>query len=130
MNVTHLKIIHVVCVILTFISFSIRGYWMIIGSSLLRHRLTRILPHIMDSLLLLSGLLLAIWVYGEFYKYTWLMIKLAGIVFYIFLGGIAIRYGKTRKIRIIALVLSLCVFLGIVALARYNSLVHVGVFGL
>jgi uncharacterized membrane protein SirB2 len=130
MNLVHLKQLHVICVILTFISFSIRGYWMIIESSLLQHRLTRILPHIIDTVLLLSGVSLAVLIYGEFYKYTWIMIKLGAVVVYIILGGIAIRYGKTKPARLSALVLAWCLFFYVIALAGYNSVIPMGVFGI
>ena len=130
MSLIYLKQIHVICVILTFISFSIRGYWMITDSSLLRHRLVRIAPHIIDTVLLLSGISLAVWIYDDFYKYPWLMIKLGGVVLYIILGAIAIRYGNTKTIRISSLILAWGVFIYIVVLAGYNSILPIGVFGL
>jgi len=130
MNPVYLKQLHILCVILTLISFSIRGYWMVVDSGLLQHRLVRILPHIIDTILLLSGVSLAVIIYGEFYKYGWLMIKLGAVVVYIILGGVAIRYGKTRKLRISAMILAWCVFIYIVVMAGYNSVIPIGVFGL
>ena len=99
---------------------------MIIDSRLLQHRVTRILPHIIDTVLLVSGISLAVWIYGEFYKYPWLVVKLVAVAVYIFLGGIAIRYGKTKKVRVGALILSLAAFFTIVAIARFNSVIAIG----
>ena len=103
---------------------------MIIDSPLLRHRVTRILPHVIDTLLLVSGLSLAVVVYGEFYRQTWLLVKLGAVVVYIVLGSVAIRYGKTKTIRVTALVLAWCVFFYIIMLARYNSIVSLDMFGI
>lgn len=130
MSPATLKLIHVVCVILTFVSYSLRGFWMIIESPLLGHKLTRILPHVIDTVLLISGLSLAVMVYGEFYRHTWLLVKLGAVVVYIVLGSVAIKYGKTRAIRIGALILAWCVFIYIVVLARNNSSVSIGIFGI
>ena len=124
-----LKLVHESCVILTFISYSLRGFWMIIDSPLLGHKVTRILPHVIDTLLLLSGVTLAVLLYGDFYRLTWLMVKLGAVVIYIILGSIAIKYGKTKTVRIGALITAWCVFFFIVALARYNAVLPHGIFG-
>lgn len=125
-----LKQIHVVCVLLTFVSYTLRGFWMIADSPLLQHRVTRILPHVIDTVLLISGFSLAVVVYGDFYRHTWLMVKLGAVVVYIVLGSVAIKYGRTKTVRVIALILGWCVFFYIVALARYNSIVPLGIHGI
>ncbi len=111
----YIKYIHVICAILTIISFSIRGIWMLQGSSLLTIRITRILPHIIDAFLLLSGIVLLIQYYREFYNFDWLLLKLFVIVLYIFSGAIALRYGHTATIRITALFVS-WLFLAIIVI--------------
>jgi len=130
MSPTTLKLIHVICVAMTFVSISLRGYWMIINSPLLRHKLTRILPHVIDTMLLVSGFYLVVVVYGEFYRHSWLLVKLVAVVVYIVLGSVAIRYGKTRVIRITALILAWCVFFYIAMLARNNSIVSMSSIGI
>ena len=127
MSVVTIKLIHVLCVLLTFVSFSLRGYWMIIDSPLSGHRIARIAPHVIDTALLASGLWLAVAVYGEFYRHTWLLVKLGAVVVYIVLGSVAIKYGKTKPVRVAALILAWCVFFSIVALARYNSVIPLDV---
>ena len=130
MSPATLKLIHVTCVALTFVSISLRGYWMIIDSPLLRHKFTRIFPHVIDTVLLVSGFYLAVVVYGAFYTHSWLLVKLGAVVVYIVLGSVAIKYGKTRAIRITALILAWCVFFYIAMLARNNSIVSLGSAGM
>lgn len=101
-----IKYLHVICAILTIISFSIRGIWMVQGSSLLTRKVTRILPHFIDAILLFSGIVLLIQYYRQFYYFDWLMIKLVVIILYIFSGAIALRRGRTRAIRVTALFIS------------------------
>jgi len=101
-----IKYIHVSCAILTIISFSIRGVWMLQDSSLLTRKVTRILPHFIDAVLLLSGIILLIQYYMRFYYFDWLMIKLVIVILYILSGAIALRYGHTRCIRVTALFIS------------------------
>ena len=114
------KDIHITCILLTFISFSIRGYWMMVDSSYLARKWVKILPHIVDTLLLLSGLTLAIMTYEAFYEQDWLMTKLLALVVYIILGSIALKRGKTKLIRSLAFLSAWCVFFYILAVARYK----------
>ena len=51
-----LKSIHLTCAVLSISGFLLRGFWMIKNSPLLQHRLTKILPHIVDTLLLASAI--------------------------------------------------------------------------
>ncbi len=120
-----LKTIHIVFVILTFISFSIRGFWMITESPLLHRKVTKILPHVIDTALFISGVAMAIMLYGAFYKQGWLMIKLLALCLYIILGSIALKYGKTKNIRSATLIAAWCVFFYIIAVARYHDVIPI-----
>ncbi len=55
-----LKHIHLTCVALTFILFSLRGFWMLSESALLQKKWVKIAPHVIDTLLLVSAIALAI----------------------------------------------------------------------
>lgn len=104
-------------------SFSIRAYWMYKGSGKLGLKAVKILPHVIDTMLLLSGLIMAVMYYGEFYKQQWLMFKLLAVVVYIILGSIALKYGKTRTIRVAAVFGAWLVFLYIILTARYHAVI-------
>ena len=115
------KYVHVTCVALTFISFSLRGYWMIKEVPLLQQRAAKTIPHIIDATLLTSGVFMATIMYGAFYEQTWLLIKLLILLLYIILGSIALRYGKSRQIRIVSLIGAWCAFFCIIILARNHA---------
>ena len=105
--ITFLKTLHISCAAFSFIGFAIRGWWMWRDSPYLGHKLTRTLPHIVDSLLLLSAISLII-VYGiSPFQHPWLISKISALVLYILLGTIALKRGKTKPIRLTALVLAL-----------------------
>lgn len=117
------KTIHIFCAAMTLASFMLRGYWMLRNSALLQHRLSRVLPHVIDTVLLLTGLTMAVSIYGAFYTQTWLLGKLAAVVVYIALGAIALHSGQTKAIRAAALFFALGVFAYIVLVAHTHSLV-------
>lgn len=95
---------------------------MLRDSALLQGRPARVLPHVIDTILFVSGLLLAITLHGVFYQQPWLVGKLLAVVFYIVLGAIALRPGRSRAARSVALFLALCIFAYIVLVAHTHTL--------
>ena len=116
------RTIHIAFAVLTIISFTLRGMWMLMDSPLLLSKPARIVPHIIDTLLLFSGIVLVINYTSYHHGYGWLLAKLAVIILYIVTGAIALKYGKTRMIRIIALIISYCLLVIIVSLALTRSI--------
>jgi uncharacterized membrane protein SirB2 len=112
-----IKNIHLFCVVLTFISFSTRGIWMIRESPLLQQRWAKILPHVIDSTLLASGIGLVIILHQYPGAQTWLTVKLIALLVYIIVGTIALKRGRTKTIRIVAFYVALTVFFYMVAVA-------------
>jgi len=108
---------HVACVILTACGFALRALWMIRGSALLDHPLTRSLPHVVDALLLASALGLA-FLLGQFpFSDDWLTAKFFGLVTYILSATVALRRGRTKRFRLMALAAAWAAFAYIVAVA-------------
>jgi uncharacterized membrane protein SirB2 len=117
-----IRTLHIAFAILTIISFSLRGVWMLMDSPLLLLKPSRIVPHIIDALLLFTGIVLAInYTYNNI-EFGWLLAKLAAIILYIVAGAIALKYGETRMDRIMALVISYCLLAVIVSLALTRSI--------
>ena len=116
------RTIHIAFAVLTIISFTLRGMWMLMDSPLLLSKPARIVPHIIDTLLLFSWIVLVINYTSYHHGYGWLLAKLAAIILYIGTGAIALKYGKTRMIRIIALIISYCLLVIIVSLALTRSI--------
>lgn len=113
--------IHVTSAILSIAFFTLRGAWMISGSALLHSPLVRITPHVIDTILLASAICLTILI-GQFpFEQGWLTAKLFALLLYILVGSIALKRGGTRKIRIFAFALSLCIVLYIVSVAYFHD---------
>ena len=109
--------VHVGSVALSLLLFVVRGVWMIQGSELLRARPVKVMPHVVDTILLLSAILLAVLSHQYPLQASWLTAKVAALVIYIVLGTIALRRGSTRSVRIAAWCAALLVFAYIVAVA-------------
>lgn len=121
MSYALLKMIHVSSVILSYSLFFLRGVWLIRDSTNLRQRWVKILPHIVDTVLLTSAVFLAMTIQQNPLHDSWLTAKVAGLLLYIALGMVAIRFGKTRRTKIIAWVAAQCVFIYIVLVAVTKS---------
>ena len=91
------------------------------ASPLLSHRITRIAPHIVDTLFLISGIILVLQLRLPVLQSDWLLAKIAGLVLYIVFGAFALKRGKTRRIRGIAFVGALLAFAYVVNTAITKS---------
>lgn len=109
--------VHVTTVILSIGLFLIRGVWMLRESPRLRWRSVRILPHVNDTLLLLSAIWLTVLTHQYPVQQSWLTAKVVALAAYIGLGMIALRWGRTRPTRLGAWLGAIAVFLYIVAVA-------------
>ncbi|WP_374326708.1 SirB2 family protein [Azonexus sp.] len=95
-----LRHLHITCVVLSGAGFLIRLAWMASESPRLRQRLTRTLPHVIDSVLLGSALTMAVWSSQYPFSQGWLTAKLCGLLAYIGLGTMALKRGRTRTARL------------------------------
>lgn len=115
-----IKNLHLVTFWITVTLFLLRFYWLRRGSSLLTRRWVRILPHVNDTLLLLSGVALVM--ITHFYPFTpqgsWLTEKLLAVIIYIALGFVALsRRPRTDRTRWIAFLVALIALVTIITLA-------------
>ncbi len=115
-----IKHIHVITAVLSLVGFVLRGWWMVKESPLLQHKLVRILPHINDTLLLGSAIFLSLM--SGLYPFVegWLGAKVVLLVGYIVAGIFALKRGKTRQTRQLALVIALICISLIFGLAIYK----------
>ena len=118
-----LKYLHVGCVVLSGGGVVLRGAWMMQGSPMLARRWVRVLPHVVDTVLLASAIALAAMIGQYPLVHGWLTTKVFGLVAYIILGTIALKRGRTRAVRITAFCGALLVFAYIVAVAITKSVV-------
>ena len=112
-----IKNLHVAFVVLSIAGFLLRSIWMLLGSPLLQHRITRSLPHVVDTLLLLTALVLAVMMQQYPFVAGWVTAKVLGLIAYIVLGTIALKRGRTLRVRVAALVGALATYAWIVSVA-------------
>jgi len=117
MDYVSLKITHVTCVGISYTLFVVRGVWMMRDCALLQRRWARIVPHVVDTVLLASAIALALMSHQYPLANGWLTAKVAGLLIYIGLGTVALKRGKTRRARIAAWLAAQVVFFYIVAVA-------------
>jgi len=121
MNFITIKYLHLGSILLSYALFVLRGIWMLQSSAILRQRWTRIVPHIIDTVLLLSAITLAYQLSLSPLSTPWLMAKIIALLLYIVLGTIAIKRGKTLKIRLTAWLAAQLVFIYIVSVALSHN---------
>jgi len=112
-----LKVIHEAAVALSFAGFFARGLGMIGDATWIRSRPARTLPHVVDTILLASALGLVWLLDVNPLGVPWLTAKIVGIFIYIVLGGIALRYGRSKRARVTAWLAAMATFGYIVSVA-------------
>ena len=105
------------CAAISVSFFILRFIWMLRGASILQQRWVRILPHVVDTVLLSSALTMVYWSGQIPFQQAWLGAKVVALLAYIVLGSIALKRGKTAEGRGLAFGAALLVFGYIVAVA-------------
>lgn len=115
------KNIHTLLALLTISGFVVRGYWMMTNSGRLQQRMTRIAPHILDTVFLGSGIAMLVLLSLNPLSQSWLLAKFAGLIAYILLGSVAIRRGLTQQVRLLSFIGALSAFAYVVGVAFSKS---------
>jgi len=113
-----LRHVHIGCAVLSIALFVLRGALMLADSPWQRHLVLRYLPHAVDTVLLMSALVLTTVVRQYPFANGWLTAKVVLLTVYVGLGSIALRRGRTRRVRIVALAGALLVVAFLVSVAR------------
>jgi uncharacterized membrane protein SirB2 len=115
-----LKLIHVAAVGLSAAGFVIR-YVLATAGRVPRNTVTRIAPHLVDTVLLASALGL-VWLSRlSPLENPWLEAKIVGVVVYIVAGMVAMKHGRSRATRTTALAIALVTLAWIVSVAMTKS---------
>ena len=109
MDYQAIKHLHTGVVALSVGGFAVRGLAALQGAAWVRSRPAKVLPHVVDTVLLLSALTL-VWLAGLNPLTTpWLAAKIIGLLLYIGLGVVAMRPGTSKPLRAAAWVGALLV---------------------
>ena len=93
------KLVHQTAVALSITGFFVRGAAALAVARWVGSRAAKTLPHVVDSVLLLSALVLAWMLRLTPAQAPWLTAKIAGLVLYVALGVVALRPGRPLSIR-------------------------------
>ena len=112
-----LQLVHESAVALSFAGFLARGIGMLGDAAWIRSRVAKTLPHVVDTVLIVSAIALA-WLLRLSPMHTpWLAAKIIGLLLYIAIGMVALRFGRTKAVRATAWILAMVTFGYIVSVA-------------
>jgi uncharacterized membrane protein SirB2 len=117
MNFLLLKSVHILFVVGSYMLFFLRGIWSLNGSTIMQKRWVRIVPHVVDTLLLISALTLAFTIRQYPFMDAWLTAKIIGLLLYVGLGFVALRDGMNKILRFFSWLAAQTVFAYIVLVA-------------
>ena len=116
------KTVHVFCAYATGLGFFIRGLLALWQSPMLKHRVLKILPHVIDTFLLVSGIIMVVtWALWPT-DHVWLLAKIITLLLYIYFGLRMLRWGTTAFRRWSGFTGGLLVYLYIIGVAHSQSL--------
>jgi len=114
------KHIHLTVIALSVVLFLLRFILNAKQSPMLQKKWLKILPHIVDTLLLLSAATLCVLLKQYPFVDAWVTEKLLALIMYIFMVTLALKLGRTSLMRGIGLVgaLSWIAYAGMVAVSK------------
>ena len=116
-----IKHLHALFALLSILGFIVRGIWLLNNSPLFRAKLTKILPHINDTLLIVSAFWLLASYHWNPFDHPWILAKITALLVYIGLGLMAFRFAKNRSSQLIYWLAALCTVFYILAVAITKS---------
>jgi uncharacterized membrane protein SirB2 len=116
-----IKSIHITAVSLSLVLFFIRGMMMLLKNPLYRHKLFKVIPPIVDTFLLATGVTLMIMLQQYPTEQSWLAVKLSALIAYIVLGVIALNRVNNYKAQVLSFILAVLLILFMVTVARSHN---------
>ncbi len=118
------KHLHMSLAMLSLLGFIVRSIWAFTGSNLLNKKVVKVLPHIIDTFLLISAIVLVVMI--GIYPFTasgaWITAKVIALFFYIGFGTMTIKRAKSQTQRAVFFVLAIATFIFIFATARLHAI--------
>lgn len=115
-----------ICVLISGSVFMLRGLLMLTRSRFTNYVVLRYGSYAVDSVLLVTALLLMGLLHQYPFTHAWLAVKVVSLIGYIVLGTFALKRGRSRRVQIICYFAALSVFLFIASVARAHH--PLGVF--
>lgn len=92
---TMAKHLHLTAVVLSILLFILRFVWSQFDSNILQKKWAKIVPHIIDTVLLASAIWLCIILSQYPFVQSWLTFKVLGVIAYILLGLVALKWASS-----------------------------------
>ncbi len=95
------KHLHMTLAVLSISLFTLRFIWLLVNSARLQAKWVKVSPHIIDTLLLLLGVVMAVQYSINPLEQLWLGEKLLAIIAYIFTGYYTLKLARNKSMQII-----------------------------
>lgn len=102
-----LKHLHMTVVAISVTLFVLRFVWLMLGSSMLDKKWVKVVPHVVDTVLLASAIGLCVVLNQYPLQMSWLTAKVVGVLCYILCGLWVLKWAKASVQRIFGFVLAL-----------------------
>jgi len=116
-----IKLIHISAVLLSGSFFLIRGIGALKGAAFMQMKLVKIAPHVIDTVLLVSAIVLCVQLQQYPIIDHWITVKVVSLMAYIVVGTIAIKRAKNTQQRFIAFAAAIAIFLFMLSVAKTHN---------
>ncbi|GAA5219188.1 SirB2 family protein [Corallincola platygyrae] len=120
-NYLMLKHMHMMFAVISIFLFVLRFVLQQVNSRFANAKLLKVVPHINDTLLLVSAAMIAIAIQQYPFVHAWLTEKILLLILYIVLGMFALKWGKTATIKRICFACAVATFGAILYMARTKA---------
>jgi len=104
------KHIHMTAIAVSFLLLALRFFWVMSNSGMMSKKWVKVVPHVVDTVLLASAITLCV-ILSQYPLYQgWLTEKVIGLIAYIILGLFALKLGKNKMIKSVAFVGAVAIF--------------------
>lgn len=126
MDFSLIKHIHLTTIVISLLLFSLRFYGVMQHvNAITQARWLRFVPHIVDTILLVSAITLAVKLGLKPGETPWILAKLIALVAYIVAGSFALKRAKTQRGKLISGIIALTIFAYIVSVAFSKSVLGI-----
>jgi len=112
-----LKQLHLSCIMLTFLLFNFRVIGHLFSATWVRQKWLRVVPHGVDTILLATGILLAIKLQQYPFIDAWLTVKFFALIAYIIFGSLTLKHATSWQTQLLSYIASLLAFAYLVSTA-------------
>ncbi len=115
-----IKLIHLIIIVTSFASFNARIAFSVFKPGILHNKIIKIAPHVIDTLLLLSGITLIFqgnWLAGE---YGWIISKFILLLGYIAFGVMAMRMEGAKRWLAYTAAIACFVYIFVIAITKHG----------